>query len=50
MAHMEAGAAACWFVDDKRSNVKGARMAGLAGHHFRSLRPALPNAKRWASA
>jgi putative hydrolase of the HAD superfamily len=26
----------CWFIDDKRSNVTGARMAGLAGHHFRS--------------
>ncbi|MCA3573512.1 MAG: HAD family phosphatase [Aestuariivirga sp.] len=26
----------CWFIDDKRSNVTGARMAGLGGHHFRS--------------
>lgn len=26
----------CWFVDDKRSNVQGAIMAGVAGHHFRS--------------
>jgi putative hydrolase of the HAD superfamily len=25
-----------WFIDDKRSNVQGARMAGLIGHHFRS--------------
>lgn len=25
----------CWFIDDKRSNVVGARMAGLRGHHFR---------------
>lgn len=25
-----------WFIDDKRSNVQGARMAGLTGHHFRS--------------
>jgi HAD superfamily hydrolase (TIGR01509 family) len=25
-----------WFVDDKRSNVEGARLAGLAAHHFRS--------------
>jgi glucose-1-phosphatase len=25
-----------WFIDDKRSNVQGAVMAGLAGHHFRS--------------
>jgi putative hydrolase of the HAD superfamily len=27
----------CWFIDDKRSNVTGARMAGIRGHHFRSL-------------
>ena len=25
-----------WFIDDKLSNVEGARMAGLLGHHFRS--------------
>ncbi len=25
-----------WFIDDKLSNVEGARMAGLIGHHFRS--------------
>ncbi len=25
-----------WFIDDKRSNVQGARIAGLIGHHFRS--------------
>jgi glucose-1-phosphatase len=25
----------CWFIDDKRSNVQGARLAGLLGHHFR---------------
>jgi glucose-1-phosphatase len=25
----------CWFIDDKRSNVQGARLAGLRGHHFR---------------
>lgn len=27
-------AGACWFIDDKRSNVAGARLAGLSGHHF----------------
>lgn len=27
----------CWFIDDKRSNVVGARMAGLTGHHYRSF-------------
>lgn len=32
----------CWFIDDKRSNVTGARMAGLGGHHFRSLEQLLP--------
>jgi glucose-1-phosphatase len=25
----------CWFIDDKKSNVEGARIAGLRGHHFR---------------
>ncbi len=25
-----------WFTDDKRSNVQGARIAGLRAHHFRS--------------
>jgi glucose-1-phosphatase len=24
----------CWFIDDKKSNVQGARMAGLRGYHF----------------
>jgi len=28
--------ALCWFIDDKRSNVEGALLAGLRGHHFRS--------------
>jgi glucose-1-phosphatase len=27
----------CWFIDDKRSNVQGAVMAGLRGHHFRHV-------------
>lgn len=26
----------CWFVDDKRSNVDGAKIAGIDGHLFRS--------------
>lgn len=26
----------CWFIDDKKSNVEGARIAGLTGHHFRN--------------
>ena len=32
----------CWFIDDKRSNVMGARMAGIRGHHFRSRDQLLP--------
>jgi glucose-1-phosphatase len=24
----------CWFIDDKKSNVQGALMAGLRAHHF----------------
>lgn len=28
----------CWFIDDKKSNVQGARMAGLRGHHFRQAK------------
>jgi glucose-1-phosphatase len=24
----------CWFIDDKKSNVQGALMAGLKAHHF----------------
>jgi glucose-1-phosphatase len=26
----------CWFIDDKKSNVEGARIAGLRAHHFRN--------------
>ncbi len=29
----------CLFIDDKKSNVEGARLAGLIGHHYRN--PAL---------
>jgi glucose-1-phosphatase len=28
--------AECWFIDDKKSNVEGARIAGLAAHHFQN--------------
>jgi putative hydrolase of the HAD superfamily len=35
VARMDSAAEACWFIDDKRSNVTGAQMAGLRGHHFR---------------
>lgn len=37
MARMATEPGDCWFIDDKRSNVLGARMAGLKGHHFRSF-------------
>ena len=36
-ARMEVDPGDCWFIDDKRSNVVGARMAGLGSHHFRSF-------------
>lgn len=42
MDRMATDASACWFIDDKRSNVTGARMAGLRGHHFRSYEQLLP--------
>ncbi len=34
-----------WFIDDKLSNVEGARMAGLIGHHFRSYELLAADAK-----
>lgn len=40
--HMGVDPAACFFIDDKRSNVVGARMAGLRGHHFRDRDRLLP--------
>ncbi|MGQ0486080.1 MAG: HAD family hydrolase [Hyphomicrobiales bacterium] len=38
LARVGVAPAESWFIDDKRSNVQGAAMAGLAGHHFRSYR------------
>jgi glucose-1-phosphatase len=35
----------CWFIDDKKSNVEGARIAGLLGHHFRHAPELLEEAK-----
>lgn len=32
----------CWFIDDKRSNVTGAKLAGLGAHHFRSHEQLVP--------
>ena len=36
LATLKVAAADTWFIDDKRSNVQGARIAGLRSHHFRS--------------
>ncbi len=35
----------CWFIDDKKSNVQGARIAGLRGHHFRHAEQLVEEAK-----
>ncbi len=32
----------CFFIDDKRSNVTGARLAGLRAHHFRKQEQLIP--------
>ena len=34
-----------WFIDDKRSNVQGARLAGLKAHHFRSYEALVKDVK-----
>lgn len=36
LAKISVAPADTWFIDDKRSNVQGARLAGLSAHHFRS--------------
>ncbi len=36
LAEIRVSPADTWFIDDKRSNVQGARLAGLRAHHFRS--------------
>jgi glucose-1-phosphatase len=36
MTKLERRAEDCWFIDDKKSNVEGARIAGLSAHHFRN--------------
>jgi glucose-1-phosphatase len=43
MDRMQADPARCWFIDDKRSNVAGARLAGLRGHHFRGKAQLMPD-------
>lgn len=34
-----------WFIDDKRSNVQGAKLAGLKTHHFRSYEALVKDVK-----
>jgi glucose-1-phosphatase len=36
----------CWFIDDKKSNVQGARMAGLRAHHFVNYQALVQEAKQ----
>jgi glucose-1-phosphatase len=35
LQHLGISPSVTWFIDDKRSNVEGARIAGLTAHHFR---------------
>ena len=42
LARMGLDPQACWFIDDKRSNVTGAKLAGLGAHHFRSIEQLVP--------
>jgi HAD superfamily hydrolase (TIGR01509 family) len=43
MERMGTDPARCWFIDDKKSNVAGARLAGLAAHHFVNREQLLPD-------
>ena len=45
MARMGTDPARCWFIDDKKSNVTGARLAGLVGHHFVSHEQLVPDVR-----
>lgn len=36
----------CYFIDDKRSNVTGARLAGLRAHHFRKPEQLVPELRQ----
>lgn len=45
LERMGVEASQCWFIDDKRSNVQGARMAGICSHHFRHFGPLLEEAR-----
>jgi glucose-1-phosphatase len=35
----------CWFIDDKKSNIEGARIAGLNAHHFTGFDGLAANAR-----
>lgn len=35
----------CWFIDDKKSNVEGARLAGLRAYHFTGIEGLIAEAK-----
>ena len=45
LERMDVAPGQCWFIDDKRSNVTGARMAGIRGHHFRSHEQLMPEVR-----
>ena len=45
LAKISVAPADTWFIDDKRSNVQGARLAGLKAHHFRSYELLLKEAR-----
>jgi FMN phosphatase YigB (HAD superfamily) len=45
LAKISVAPADTWFIDDKRSNVQGARLAGLKAHHFRSYEPLVKEAR-----
>ena len=45
LAKISVAPADTWFIDDKKSNVQGARLAGLKAHHFRSYEPLVKEAR-----
>ena len=45
LAQVRVAPADTWFIDDKRSNVQGAKLAGLKAHHFRSYETLVKDAR-----
>ena len=45
LAKISVAPADTWFIDDKRSNVQGAQLAGMKAHHFRSYEPLVKEAR-----